>query len=41
MVGVGPNGKRSAIARVCMINNDGNVLLDAYVKPKETVTDYR
>lgn len=41
MVGVGPDGKRSSLARVCIINNEGNVLLDAYVKQKERVTDYR
>lgn len=41
MVGVGPNGDRSALARVCVVNNVGNVLLDTYVKPKEKVVDYR
>ncbi|GAX73591.1 hypothetical protein CEUSTIGMA_g1042.t1 [Chlamydomonas eustigma] len=41
MVGVGPGGSRSALARVCIVNDDGNAILDAYVKPKEKVTDYR
>lgn len=41
MVGVGPDGIRSALARVCMVNNDGGVLLDQYVRPAEKVTDYR
>jgi RNA exonuclease 4 len=41
MVGVGPNGDRSALARVCVVNNFGNVLLDTYVKPKEKIVDYR
>mmetsp|Transcript_36251 Transcript_36251/g.80685 ORF Transcript_36251/g.80685 Transcript_36251/m.80685 type:complete len:493 (+) Transcript_36251:452-1930(+) len=41
MVGVGPNGVRSAVARVCLVNNEGNVLLDAHVSPKEPVTDFR
>ncbi|KAG1673238.1 hypothetical protein FOA52_013118 [Chlamydomonas sp. UWO 241] len=41
MVGVGPDGKRSALARVCIVNNDGNVLMDAHVRPKERVTDFR
>jgi RNA exonuclease 4 len=41
MVGVGPGGTRSALARVCIVNDDGNPILDAYVKPKEKVTDYR
>ena len=41
MVGVGPDGTRSALARVCIVNNDGHPLMDRYVKPKEKVTDYR
>ncbi|PSC76702.1 RNA exonuclease 4 [Micractinium conductrix] len=41
MVGVGPNGVRSALARVCVLNSAGNVLLDRYVRPKEKVTDFR
>lgn len=30
-----------AFYRVCMVNNDGGVLLDHYVRPAEKVTDYR
>lgn len=30
-----------ALHRVCMVNNDGGVLLDQYVRPAEKVTDYR
>ena len=30
-----------ALYRVCMVNNDGGVLLDQYVRPAEKVTDYR
>ena len=41
MVGVGPGGKDSALARVSLVNYNGAVLLDAYVKPQEKVTDYR
>lgn len=53
MVGVGPpigfsmrNGKRvatrrSALARVSIVDIEGYVVLDAYVKPGEPVTDYR
>lgn len=41
MVGVGPDGTRSALARICMVNNDGGVLIDQYVQPQEKVTDYR
>ena len=29
------------IFRVCMVNDDGVVLLDQYVRPEEKVTDYR
>ncbi|KAI7844376.1 hypothetical protein COHA_002174 [Chlorella ohadii] len=41
MVGVGPGGEQSALARVCIVNSAGNVLLDRYVRPKEKVTDFR
>lgn len=41
MVGVGPDGDRSVLARVCIINNYGSVLLDTHVTPGERVTDYR
>ncbi|KAI8366668.1 ribonuclease H-like domain-containing protein [Radiomyces spectabilis] len=41
MVGVGPGGVESALARVSLVNFNGAVLLDTYVKPQEKVTDYR
>ncbi|OZJ02887.1 hypothetical protein BZG36_03804 [Bifiguratus adelaidae] len=41
MVGVGPEGKDSALARVSIVNFHGACLLDRYVKPMEKVTDYR
>ncbi|KAK9832227.1 hypothetical protein WJX74_003703 [Apatococcus lobatus] len=41
MVGVGPDGARSALARVCIVNNLGTVLLDKHVQPSERVTDFR
>lgn len=41
MVGVGPDGKDSALARVSIVNFNGAVLMDNYVKPQEKVTDYR
>jgi len=41
MVGVGPEGRESVVARVSIVNFHGQVLLDAYVVPKEPVTDYR
>lgn len=41
MVGVGPDGVESALARVTLVNFHGAVILDMYVKPQEAVTDYR
>lgn len=41
MVGVGPDGIDSALARVSIVNYNGAVLLDCYVKSQEKVTDYR
>ncbi|RUS25001.1 ribonuclease H-like domain-containing protein [Jimgerdemannia flammicorona] len=41
MVGVGPNGDQSALARVSIVNFHGATLLDQYVRPMERVTDYR
>lgn len=41
MVGTGPDGVDSILARVSIVNQFGHALLDKYVKPRETVTDYR
>lgn len=41
MVGIGPRGTGSALARVSIVNWYGQVVLDRFVKPKERVTDYR
>lgn len=41
MVGVGPEGKRSALARVSMVDYKGEVVFDTFVKVYEKVTDYR
>jgi len=41
MVGVGPDGQESALARVTIVGWDGGVLLDEYVEPSRPVTDYR
>jgi len=41
MVGVGDGGKRSALARVTMVNFDGRVIYDEHVRPRERVTDFR
>lgn len=41
MVGVGPDGIDSALARVSIVDRLGNVLFDKFVQPVEPVTDYR
>ena len=41
MVGVGPYGRYSALARVSIVNWFNDVILDTYVKVDEPVTDYR
>lgn len=41
MVGVGPKGCESILARVSIVNWHGYVLLDRFVRPMERVTDYR
>ncbi|KIM31440.1 hypothetical protein M408DRAFT_21475 [Serendipita vermifera MAFF 305830] len=41
MVGVGPFGLESVLARVTMVNYVGDVVLDEFVLPQETVTDWR
>ena len=42
MVGVGPNPtKESALARVSIVNYNGDRIYDSYVRPKEQVTDWR
>jgi len=41
MVGVGPEGLDSALARISIINWDNEVVLDTYVKVQDKVTDYR
>ncbi|CAH6719451.1 RNA exonuclease 4 [[Candida] jaroonii] len=40
-VGVGPEGKESALARVSIVNFYGYTIYDEFVKPRETVTDWR
>lgn len=40
MVGVGVKNE-SRLARVCVINERGEVMLDKYSKPMEAITDYR
>lgn len=41
MVGIGEDGKESALARVSIVNHHGECLYDKYVIPGEEVTDYR
>jgi RNA exonuclease 4 len=42
MVGVGPNPeKNSVLARVSIVNFNGDQVYDSFVRPKERVTDWR
>ncbi|KAG9067783.1 3'-5' exonuclease [Linnemannia hyalina] len=41
MVGVGPEGTQSALARVSIVNYYGVNILDLFVRPQEFVTDFR
>jgi RNA exonuclease 4 len=41
MVGLGPMGSESALARVSLVNYHGHILLDTFVQPRERVTDWR
>ncbi|XP_069604121.1 RNA exonuclease 4 [Ranitomeya imitator] len=41
MVGVGPDGEESILARVSIVNQFGKCIYDKFVKPTEHVTDYR
>lgn len=41
MVGIGPGGAQSRLARVCLVNWDGDTIYDTCVQVVETVTDYR
>ncbi|XP_033624274.1 interferon-stimulated 20 kDa exonuclease-like 2 [Asterias rubens] len=41
MVGVGPQGRISALARCSIVDYNCNVLYDAYIKPELEILDYR
>lgn len=41
MVGVGPYGQHSRLARITIVNYDGECIYDHHVQVLETVTDYR
>lgn len=40
-VGTGKTGKEHMLARVSIVNDRGEVVLDSYVKPQKAVTDFR
>lgn len=40
-VGGGTNGNDDLLARVSIINQEGKIVFDKYVKPRERVTDFR
>ena len=40
-VGVGPEGKESALARISIVNYFGHVVLDEFVKPREKDVEWR
>uniref|UniRef100_A0A803Y739 Interferon stimulated exonuclease 20 like 2 n=1 Tax=Meleagris gallopavo TaxID=9103 RepID=A0A803Y739_MELGA len=41
MVGTGPRGQTSALARCSIVSYEGDVLYDSYVRPTEPIVDYR
>uniref|UniRef100_A0A8C9F3N6 Interferon stimulated exonuclease gene 20 like 2 n=1 Tax=Pavo cristatus TaxID=9049 RepID=A0A8C9F3N6_PAVCR len=41
MVGTGPKGGTSALARCSIVSYEGDVLYDCYVRPTEPIVDYR
>ena len=41
MVGIGEDGKDSALARVSIVNQHGVCVYDKFVAPGDEVTDYR
>lgn len=41
MVGTGPAGKMSELARCTVVNYDGDVIYDKYVRPEFPIVDYR
>ncbi|XP_060676743.1 interferon-stimulated 20 kDa exonuclease-like 2 isoform X2 [Hemiscyllium ocellatum] len=41
MVGTGPGGKRSELARCSLVGYDGELIYDKYVLPTNPITDYR
>ncbi|KAI1135068.1 ribonuclease H-like domain-containing protein [Hypoxylon sp. FL0543] len=41
MVGIGPEGRESALARVSIVDFHGRQVYDSFVRPRERVTDWR
>jgi RNA exonuclease 4 len=41
MVGLGPLGSESSLARVSIVNFHGHIILDTFVLQRERVTDWR
>ena len=41
MVGIGRGGKRSSVARVTLVDWDGRIVYDEFVRQEQEVTDYR
>ncbi|XP_037026902.1 RNA exonuclease 4 [Bradysia coprophila] len=41
MVGIGFQGKDHMLARISIVNQQGEIIMDKYVKPSESVVDYR
>jgi len=41
MVGIGPGGQISSLARVVLVDRKGRVLLDEYIQQEKPVSDYR
>ncbi|XP_021232380.1 interferon-stimulated 20 kDa exonuclease-like 2 isoform X2 [Numida meleagris] len=41
MVGTGPGGRNSDLARCSIVDYEGDVLYDRYVRPAEPIVDYR
>ncbi|XP_072134171.1 interferon-stimulated gene 20 kDa protein-like [Mobula birostris] len=41
MVGLGRNGRDSGLARCSIVDYDGKVIYDKFIKPVGTITDYR
>ncbi|XP_041030816.1 apoptosis-enhancing nuclease-like isoform X1 [Carcharodon carcharias] len=41
MVGTGPCGRNTEVARCSIVNYQGDVIYDKYVKPEHPITDYR